>query len=287
MTDFSTVIIIGAARSGTNILRDIVCSFEEFDTWPADEINPIWKYGNTFRYSDVLVASDATKDVRSYIQRSFKKQWLKANRPRFLVEKTCANALRMDFVFSIFPDAKFIILVRNGLDVIPSAMRRWSGILEVSAGDYLYSKSKFVPLLSLPFYIFQFIYRRLFLKLYSRYPSWGPKFDGLVVNKSDTLVNICARQWATSVMRVEDFLPNIPPSNIHRIRYEDLIAGPHIAISDLLKFLGADVKEENIKNAIKMIRRSSNISNVSDIPGLDVSIISSAMNRLGYDLGEL
>ena len=38
--------IIGAARSGTNMLRDVLTSLDGVDTWPCDEINYIWRHGN-------------------------------------------------------------------------------------------------------------------------------------------------------------------------------------------------------------------------------------------------
>ena len=40
------VVIIGAPRSGTNMLRDVLTSLPGFATWPCDEINLIWRHGN-------------------------------------------------------------------------------------------------------------------------------------------------------------------------------------------------------------------------------------------------
>jgi len=33
------IIIVGAPRSGTNMLRDVLTSFDGVCTWPCDEIN--------------------------------------------------------------------------------------------------------------------------------------------------------------------------------------------------------------------------------------------------------
>ena len=38
------VIIIGAGRSGTNMLRDLLAQLPQFSTWPCDEINYIWRH---------------------------------------------------------------------------------------------------------------------------------------------------------------------------------------------------------------------------------------------------
>jgi len=40
------IIIVGAGRSGTNMLRDLLAQLPEFSTWPCDEINYIWRHGN-------------------------------------------------------------------------------------------------------------------------------------------------------------------------------------------------------------------------------------------------
>ena len=46
------VIIIGAPRSGTNMLRNILSSLDKIDTWPFDEINFMWRHGHSFNSSD-------------------------------------------------------------------------------------------------------------------------------------------------------------------------------------------------------------------------------------------
>ena len=47
-----------------------------------------------------------------------------ANRQKldFVVEKTCANSLRVDFIEQVVPEAQFLFIYRNGLDVVASAL---------------------------------------------------------------------------------------------------------------------------------------------------------------------
>ena len=59
MKNIQKVIIIGAPRSGTNILRDVLTSFDGICTWPCDEINYIWRHGNAKYPSDELLAANA------------------------------------------------------------------------------------------------------------------------------------------------------------------------------------------------------------------------------------
>ena len=48
------IIIIGAPRSGTNMLRDVLTALPGFETWPCDEINLAWRHGNRALPSDEL-----------------------------------------------------------------------------------------------------------------------------------------------------------------------------------------------------------------------------------------
>ena len=46
MKNYTTLIILGAPRSGTNSLRDSLTNIPGYYTWNCDEINYIWRYGN-------------------------------------------------------------------------------------------------------------------------------------------------------------------------------------------------------------------------------------------------
>ena len=89
---FTPVIIIGAGRSGTNAVRDMICSLPDFATWPCDEINPIWRHGNVLHPTDAIPPELATPAIRHFIRTQFVREWERLGRPKFLVEKTCANA---------------------------------------------------------------------------------------------------------------------------------------------------------------------------------------------------
>src|SRR6185503_1405135 len=115
MRPLDALIIIGAPRSGTNMLRDLTCTLPGCGTWPCDEINFIWRHGNVGYPSDAIPPRLATARVRSFIRSRF----AKIARQRGLttvVEKTCANSLRVPFVDSVVPEARYIFLVRNGVD---------------------------------------------------------------------------------------------------------------------------------------------------------------------------
>ena len=92
--NYLPVIIIGAGRSGTNMLRDILTQLPGFGTWPCDEINYVWRHGNVREPTDELAPHLATDSVQRFVRCAFDR--LAARRGwTHVVEKTCANSLRV------------------------------------------------------------------------------------------------------------------------------------------------------------------------------------------------
>ena len=118
------VVIIGAPRSGTNMLRDVLTSLPGYGTWGCDEINLLWRHGNRDHPSDELRAEQATPQVQRYLRKAFD-QVRRNTGQQAVVEKTCANSLRIGFVRRVLPEARFLFIVRDGFDASTSAVRRW------------------------------------------------------------------------------------------------------------------------------------------------------------------
>ncbi len=79
--NFQPVIIIGAARSGTNMLRDLLVELPAVGTWPCDEINYIWRHFNAAHPDDEFPPELATPRVRDYLRQSFARQRVALVRP--------------------------------------------------------------------------------------------------------------------------------------------------------------------------------------------------------------
>ena len=59
------LVIIGAGRSGTNMLRDVLCRMPGLGTWPCDEINYIWRHGNRAHPDDEFPGGFARPKVQA------------------------------------------------------------------------------------------------------------------------------------------------------------------------------------------------------------------------------
>ena len=253
---YQPIIIIGAARSGTNMLRDVLTQLPGFGTWPCDEINYIWRHGNHRKLTDEFSPELATAEIQSFIRTAFAKL-AKKQALFYVVEKTCANSLRVAFVNRVLPNAKFIFIVRDGRDVIASAQKRWVASLDI---PYILRKARFVPPQDIPYYASQYIGNRVYrlLSREHRLAFWGPRFEGMekVLNQY-SLPEVCALQWQRCVKIAEHDLSQIELTRIHQLRYEDLVANPLKELSSISTFLKVDISAQYSKNLIQGISTDS------------------------------
>lgn len=283
--NYTPLIIIGAPRSGTNMLRDVLTSFPITATWPCDEINYIWRYGNAKYHSDEFEAGLARREVRKYIRRQF--GWVAKNyKAQVVVEKTCANSLRVDFVDKVVPEAKYIFIHRDGLDVVGSAMKRWKAELDI---PYLMRKARFVPFLDLPYYSSRYFLNHLH-RLGSkekRLAVWGPKSDGLeeLCGKLP-LDEICATQWKHCVDSAAESFDRMDTSRWIEVVYENFVHDPENELDKILNFMKLKVSPTIQKRAVANVRVTNVGKNRKAMDNEMIMrlkpLISDTMMRYGY-----
>jgi hypothetical protein len=250
------VIIIGAPRSGTNMLRDTLIKFDGISTWPCDEINFIWRHGNIRYNSDELHPGLASPAVRQFIRRAFQKIRA-ARRSSIIIEKTCASSLRVPFINSVLPNSKFIFIVRDGIDASASAIHRWRAPIDVK---YSIKKLRYVPIVDIPYYFFRFLYTRAhrFISKDRRIAFWGPQtHDTQELIEKHSLTEYCALQWRRCVDMAEAALDDLPAERVLRVRYEDFVTDPVNNIVKILFFLGKEVPLDIIRDASIGISQNS------------------------------
>ena len=119
--------LIGCGRSGTTLLGQILSQhpqlcyfFEPYHLWAAidrktDALN-LYHIGSAAMFMDV-------SDIHEYTSSRFYQLFQTQHPNQYILEKTPLNALRIGYLNAIVPNAKFIHLVRDGVDVCRSIER--------------------------------------------------------------------------------------------------------------------------------------------------------------------
>lgn len=279
------IIIIGAGRSGTKFLRDVLKGSPEVSAVPFD-VGYVWKIGNENIAHDELAGSTVPEQanlIRSLLFRLASPK-LSAG-TKYLVEKTVSNSLRLEFVHQIFPDAKFIHLIRDGRAVTESAVRMWR---QPPKAGYLWKKLRYFPWRSYRHAIW-YAANLVRGKLTAGRGQlvWGPRYDGIEEDaRLLPLPVTCARQWKKCVTAARRGLSGIPESNVLEVRYEELVSSDK-AITDICDFIGLEDKGLVVDLFRKKLQPQNDDKWRTGLTGPELEQvleeIGSTLTEMGYD----
>lgn len=227
----SPIFIVGTGRSGTTVLGKVLSMHREIGM--LNEPKAMWYticsradvHGHfhrgpaTFRLS----AEEVTPDIERSAQRLFG-NYLAVTGSKRVVDKNPEIVFRIPFVRTIFPDARFIFLVRNG----------WDTIISISTWSKRYGKRVRGKLED-----WWGVDRR----------KWQFLCDQLVpaeplVSHAQEDIRALARQedmaaveWVVTMQQGLRSLQALPGC-MHLVRYEDLTHRPENTLEKLLEFCG-------------------------------------------------
>ncbi len=246
------IIIVGAPRSGTSILFQVLSTHP--DLWSLyRESQPIIEANFDPRKrgleSNVLRADDLDEQTRVHLEREFFRRVGNIERllpplsraipliarvklsalmvtlgqsrkrsPLRIVEKTPENSFRIPFLMKLFPDALFLYVIRDPRGSISSIYRGWHQPV----------KFKTYPLPS-GFHIQGYEGKRWSFGLP---PGWR-SYDG------STLMEVCAFQWKAYNEACLQDLP-FAQGNVLQVGYEDLVGAPASQLARVAAWAGVD-----------------------------------------------
>jgi len=292
--------IIGAPRSGTTIISRCLDLHPEI----AHFYEPyyIWDYYQGHKSTDIRTSNDLTPKAINFIRKNYCKFSKKASKP-VIVDKLPENSYRFSFINTVFPNAKWIHVVRDGRDVTLSINKEWKKREKtVKERDYKYNfyilkrMFRFQPYWR--FRILQIFYElRSGLSINPSYylnkskwkglPGWGPRF----ANWEDafqkySLIQFNALQWLKTVDSAQKGLEGISRENVLVIHYERFVKKPKDTLKVIFDFLKCRVPE-NFHGSIPTIYERNFFKWKTELSDKEINAIGPLLSlkliELGYD----
>ncbi len=254
----STAFIIGSPRSGTTVLGNILDCHRHIAEWY--EPYYMWSFFIGSYEDDLWDPSFLTSRARDQIIKEYHRYKKKTGK-ELIVEKTPGHAFHIQLISKVFPEARWIHLIRDGRDATLSIRKEWkkrAAMVNNQSYRQLFETARTMlkrqPYLKyrLMALFYEFLsMRSLDPKMYlnkSKWkgkPYWGPRFRGWeAFIQEHTHLEFNAMQWVKSVEAVYDSWPLLPPQNRMEIRYEQLLTEPRRTLEKILHFLGQTPEEE-------------------------------------------
>lgn len=216
-----------------------------FDAHPAvavfNEPRTTWSLGNAYRPDDELGPEHLTPRIAKRIDAAFAEGLARKGGARF-VEKTPSNTLRVPFLHALYPDGRFVHIVRDGRDVIRSLL-----LAETRAprARRLRKRLAETPLLEWPA-LAGVALRTVWRTRVLRKPVafWGPRPKGWRAWQDLPAHLRVARQWRACVEKALRDLDALPESCRLEIRYEDFVREPEVWTRRILEFCDLEVSAQ-------------------------------------------
>ena len=257
------VFIVGSERSGTTILGEILNLHPDISQW----YEPYFVWDKYFRNKshDERTEEDATPEIIKQIYKDFE-IFRKKNKCPVIVDKSPRNSLKIPFIQKIFPNARFIHLLRDGRDVTLSINKEWIRRKKIISGTNGGQKFNYEKAFEV---IRQWLNRQPFLydkmralwfethgHLFDKTKhlnrlrwhgniGWGPRFKGWEnFFYSRTCLEFNAMQWTNCHTAIKNSWQNIPSDKKLEIRYENLISEPQRTLSKIFDLLKIELKPD-------------------------------------------
>lgn len=262
------VFIMGSTRSGKTIIRDILNEHPDIAAYPG-EANHLWHPAtHPWRYSPYrdgvppFWGGPAFHTQRSlklhhsrqgaHIRTVFGVFSLRNGQKIFLLDSAKITFMT-SFITSLFPDARFINMIRDGRAVAFTQATKLSR--EIREWSWIHSEH-----------------------------GYAPSFDELAAR--------CALSWQAHAEEADRVLrgdAGVPPDRVTSVRYEDFCQDPMAILHQLCAFIGVEPGQLPDPLPVTIRNHNAEIDPGSPEIGRIAALISDTLERFGYrpDIGSL
>ncbi|HJM50606.1 MAG TPA: sulfotransferase [Alphaproteobacteria bacterium] len=246
--------IVGSYRSGTTFLAEVLGRHPRI----AQFHEPYFVWDRYFGpgEDDARIEAQATPRVQRYVTAEFNR-FLRKSGAAVLVEKTPINSYRIPFINRMFPEARWIHLLRDGRDATLSMRHAWERRREVvESGDprrmarlacsmlrrYPFWRNRFQALRFELTNNLSLRPRRYMNKAqWKGRAAWGARFPGWekTIDKVSVL-EFNALQWRHTVEAAREGLASIPSDRQVEVRYEDFTRDCETELRRIFDLIGLD-----------------------------------------------
>lgn len=274
------IILIGSHRSGTTWMGELLSSAPGTVYWV--EPRPVWMSADPRRDDDEIPVERATPAAKNRIRREFARRVRRGGGGR-LCEKTPSNCLRVPFVAEVFPEAKFIFVVRDGRSVLRSSDEMRGRAID---RDRLIARLREIPPWKWPRYVRPALDSLQAKFLGKKMAWWGPKPAGWRDMIDAPLGARLGWQWARTLGPAVDAFDAMPSERIFRWKCEDMMLDPRSNMQALVDFCELTGGADLVARAAREVdpNRRSKWRDELDSEILEASrpYMEPLMTRLGY-----
>ncbi len=235
------VFLLGNVRSGTTLVQDLFGLHPRVAKW--FEPRTVWMYADPGRDHDRFDSSDASPRVKRYIRKRFLR-YQREHDNKVVMEKTPSNLLRLPYMHAIFPESKYVYVVRHPFAYLSSAEFRWRQAVHLRRVIERFLEAPKTQLHHYAGRLFWDHFRKKVLKT-KHVSVWGVRYPGVMDDiKVMSTEEVIARQWARCCDQIEQDIDAIGRDRVHCIRYEDLVANSLEVFTGVLAHFGYEMTDE-------------------------------------------
>ncbi|MCB1985415.1 MAG: sulfotransferase [Burkholderiales bacterium] len=270
------VFILGTGRSGTTILGIVLSMHREVgflnepkalwhSIYPDEDLIGSYNSSHARYRLNVEDASDAVVQAAHRIYSAY----LSASFSCRIVDKYPELIFRVPFVKSIFPDAKFLFLIRNGWDTCHS-ITNWSDRFGQKTQDKTYdwwgvNRRKWRLLMK------EIVQTHGDLSVYTN-----------EMNDWTNQTDMAAVEWVVSMREGLSLLKHYP-DDVMQVRYETLCMEPQKTLKQILEFLELATDDSQFFQYANSTLRPSASRSTFELNKLITKPFLRTMHELGYE----